>query len=78
MGLYYYFYYAGDNDFANKVEEILAKKDFDAFMKLYRKEDKRSWCRLSNHAYDEENDESVSILTKENFERITGWEYECG
>lgn len=78
MGLYYYFYYAGDKVFADKVKAALEQKDFDAFMTLYRKEEKRKQSRLPNHAYDNDTDQPVSILEKENFEKITGWEYEWG
>ena len=73
----YYFYYAGDKDFADAVKNSIKEKDFDAFMKLYKKERRNGRNRLPSEAVDD-NDKCVSILERENFEKIAEYEYEWG
>lgn len=73
----YYFYYAGDIDFASQVEEAIKNKDFDTFMNLYKEERRTGSNRLLNEAIDD-NGKRVSILERENFEKITEYEYEWG
>lgn len=74
----YYFYYAGDKEFANNVVNAIKTKDYDAFMRLYKKEAGRDISRLPSHAWNDSANEDVYIINKENFLKIEECEYEWG
>ena len=80
----YYFYYWGDEDFIKIMKYILNNKDFEAFKDLYDIEAMDDMgSRLPDYAvvYENANDYSgthINILEKDNFMKITEYEYEWG
>ena len=87
MKEYIYYWYdhmeLRSNGEAEKVSTAIEAKDFDTFMKFKKKYSKRKWEYFPNviHVWDEEVCdfvEELDVNVRENFNKITHAEYECG
>lgn len=79
----YYFYYHGDLDWKYKVMNYIENKNFDAFMREFKikKKDKWTWLPKEASVFSKSDDdyfESIDITKKENFEKISYGDAECG
>ena len=77
---YYFYYHLNDNFPKEEVISCIKNKDFDGFIKLYKK-----WGKfyLPQNAFvtageDYEHVVSTDVTNKLNFLEITDYEYECG
>ena len=83
---YIYYWYdhmlLRSNGDAQKVEEAINNKDFDAFMKLKKKYSERKWEYFPNVIHVWKDGEGfvgeLDVNVRENFNLITHHEYECG
>ena len=76
MDLVYYFYYHGEEEFANKMDSILDERNFDAFMEVFQQEKNE---RLPEDAVLYIGDNfyiNVPITDRDVFENLTYFESE--
>ncbi len=82
LKLDYYFYSYGNKDAAYLIEDVLAWKDYKAFMKLYNSPDNGIDYLLPAEAFVCEGDvctgETRNITMKRYFDKISYFEYEHG
>lgn len=78
----YYFYSYGNEKAAHRISSILARKDFRAFMKMFRSRKNGVAYLLPEEAFLREDGTSAgqtrNITLKNNFDRIRYYEYEHG
>lgn len=78
MDLVYYFYYHGEEEFANKMDSIFGERNFDAFMEVFQQEKNE---RLPEDAVLYIGDNfyiNVPITDRDVFENLTHFESEWG
>ena len=78
MELIYYFYYHGEEEFANKMDSILGERNFNAFMEVFQQEKNE---RLPEDAVLYIGDNfyiNVPITNRDVFESLTHFESEWG
>lgn len=84
---YVYYWYdhmvLRSNGDAEKVEQAIENKDFDAFMQMKKKYSRKKWVYFPDVIHVWDNDardfvDELDINVRENFMKIDHAEYECG